>query len=185
MSISTSKEIASVSYNGTDIPLKSESANIEANKTSTVTSNGTRTIYPSSGYDAMAKATIKVNVAGGILPQVKCQVTVKSEVDGVYVVFQNPTATESYTQYTKQQLFAGDEIVLKYDDDSAQYIVSYAPVLVYYDSYGTASNVTLQLTASDTTSVVIFDDMDNNCYMFTPITPNAQPVNAMVTITSI
>lgn len=54
-----------VLVNGHPITINGSSSNLQENKAVTITSNGTATITPDEGYDALKKVDITVNVSGG------------------------------------------------------------------------------------------------------------------------
>ncbi len=68
-------------------------ASIEANKTATISANGTVTVNPSSGYDSMAKATLTVAVNTKLFAWSRT-----GDEDVVYYVY---TLTETPTTSSK------------------------------------------------------------------------------------
>lgn len=112
-------------------------ASIEANKTKTISANGTVTVNPSSGYDSMAKATLTVSVNTTFFAWVKTEGGVTNYV---YTIKQEPTAGDP--AYGPNPDSGTDNIfqLLRYDIDSASLVTITIDGKTY--SRAVAANIT-------------------------------------------
>lgn len=113
---------------------------IEANKTDTISANGTVTVDPSSGYDSMAKATLTVNVNSKLFAWSRT-----GDEDVVYYVY---TLTETPTTTSKAYYAnpdSGTDKIFQILNHTVDAVVSDSVITVDSENYtrAIAADITL------------------------------------------